>query len=202
MSHIKLFVGHNNFLVLGNGKTLSMGILAYDKKKYENYNVYSNYKLNFADGIIDTDDLDQILKEHYEAIILIDELPAFLSAYSGVDAFEDAVRNVLNQARKRRIYLWGTAQVYNEVPRHIRRKNPEIYLVYKIHYLNGSWDFCNKTLNSKCESDEHHYLVKRINGMSRVLTPHLKVEDDVKKEWFYDQYDTDEILMSERRNQD
>lgn len=194
MALIKFFVGHNKLLTQGNGKTLTMGITAYRMKKELGYELLANYELEFSDEFFTPEDINQILEHRNNVIILFDEFHTFVSAYDGVPDEVEDFRELLRQLRKKDIYLMATAQVYNDVPRFIRRSNVDVYIVYKIH-LDKT--LCKFEDNKKCDYKEHRYVVKKHRGKQQTYSPHLVDSDGniLKKDYFYSAYKTDEIVV-------
>jgi len=195
--NIHIYVGHNGKLTIGNGKTLVMVI---DSYYYYNrgYKIISNFELNFAHENFDIGDLIKILKTKRKCVLLIDEIAVFASAYNYNNKKTRELFKLVRQVRKKDIILKMTAQTYNDIPRYIRRLGNKIFVIYKIH---TDLSPCDEPDNRKC-GKEHLYMKKTIlsgYNETKILTPHLILKNKnkirIKKDFFYNQYKSEEIII-------
>lgn len=191
MGLIKIFTGLKRFLTQGNGKTLGMTILSY-KLKNEGYKLLTNYECKFNDEFFEPSDLNNILENYNNTVVAFDEIHMFISAYDGIDEEKEDLRKLLRQLRKKNIIVMGTTQIPNEIPTIIRRSDMDLFYVIKIHKDNT---LCNKPNNSECEYNEHQYIIKRRGGKELRVTPHLNKNGKKLTNWFYNAYNTDEIVI-------
>ncbi len=199
---IEIYVGENGYLTMGNGKTLSMVIDSYNLKQ-KGYTIMSNFKIDFVDKYYDIGELNDILEKYNKIVLLADELSVFSNAYSFNSSNSRGLMRFVTQLRKKEIILKATSQVFNTIPRFIRRLGVTINLVEKLHYDNK---ICLVEDNRICEQDFHKYRVTNVrskNQKPRFLIPHLIKFDKISKsfkmykDYFYNCYDSDQIIMSD-----
>lgn len=204
---INLFIGRNGILTIGNGKTLSMVREAYLLKFNKGFYVISNFKTNFSDEIFNISDLIKILERESfsdrDVLILIDEISVLINAYQGKTKINDIIRGLSRQIRKRKLCLFMTAQVYNDIPPYLRRLAINIIIVEKFH-RDGT--ICLFPDNKNCPNKNHLYLLTDQLNRTKPFIPD-KIEMITKgknkgkyereKDFFYKIYDSSEIIFME-----
>lgn len=195
MQNIRVYVGKNGSLTLGNGKTLCMIIDSYNLF-LEGFKILSNFKVNFANKYFDINNILDILKSEKNSIILADEISTIANAYNIYAQKTKGMFKLTRQLRKNGNYLFLTAQVYNDIPASIRRLGNDIIITEKIH---PNKNICKIPDNKKCEYKNHFYKVYTLDGtINNILFSDLffieNNEIKVKKDYFYKQYDTKEII--------
>ena len=199
---IEIYVGENGFLTMGNGKTLSMVIDSYTLKQ-KGYKIMSNFDLDFADKIYNISELNNILENYNKIVLLADELSVFSNAYNFNSPNSRGLMGFINQTRKKEIILKATSQVFNTIPKFVRRLGVNVLLVEKLHYDNK---ICLTEDNRMCKEKFHKYKVTNLrtkNQKSRFLIPHLlkfnKVSKsfNIYKNYFYNCYKSDQLIISD-----
>lgn len=202
MQNIRVYVGENGALTLGNGKTLCMVIDAYYLQK-DGFNIISNFNLKFANKHYTISDITQILETYNETIILADEISVLANAYNIYNKHTQNLGKLSRQLRKNDNYLFLSAQVYNDIPANIRRLGNDIIIVKKIH---SNKSICKIPNNNQCEYKKHYYKTYTLDGLiNNVLFADLiKInklnELNVIEDFFYNQYDTREIIKKGEKN--
>lgn len=200
MKNIVVYVGRNGHLTLGNGKTLCMIIDSYFLK-LDGFKIISNFQLKFADAYYNIDDIVKILDKYNSTIILADEISVIVNAYNLYSKDTQGLRKLSRQLRKGDNYLFITAQVYNDIPANIRRLGNDVIIVEKIH---PDKTICSIPDNTKCPIENHLYKEYTLDGsINNILFSDLIYLSDsreivVKKDFFYNQYNTKEIIRSKK----
>lgn len=201
MQNIRVYVGKNGKLTLGNGKTLCMIIDAY-YLQLEGFKIISNFKVKFINEYYNINNIVKILKTHKHTIILADEISVIANAYNVFSKTTQGLGKLSRQLRKGDNYLFLTAQVYNDIPANIRRLGNDVIIVEKIH---PNKTICNIPNNKKCSVKKHLYKEYTLDGtINNILFPDLvyinNIDTDffikMKENFFYEQYDTNEIIYS------
>lgn len=195
MQNIRVYVGKNGKLTLGNGKTLCMIIDSYSLKT-DGFKIISNFKVNFASEHYIIDDIGKILEKYKNTIILGDEISVLANAYNIFSNQTQNLGKLSRQLRKNENYLFLTAQVYNDIPANIRRLGNDVIIVEKIH---PDKSICYISNNKKCPIKKHYYKEYTLDGgINNVLFPDLiyieNGEIKIKENFFYEQFNTKEII--------
>ena len=198
-------------LTLGNGKTLVMGIEAFEWKYLNpDFKIFSNYNLSFADEYYNISECMEILKHNENILLLIDEFSVLAHAYNWNDKDVKNLIPFFKQLRKKKVYIKAVTQVGGDIPKFVRDLQIDLKFVRKYH---KDKTLCGKTRNENCIYNEHYYKVTpvtRINyddyyeytELEKFYSTHLiqlfesgKVK--VIEDYFYKCYDSDEVIFKD-----
>jgi len=126
----------------GACKTLMMTYLAEYHYKYENRNIYSNYKLNNIPYKPFTYDmLKELPEDMRNGIILMDEIQQGSDAYEFLSKKSKAITTLATQLRKRNLTIYMTTQRFEQIAKRLRNLTDFIYALSpyydKGHLIKG-----------------------------------------------------------------
>ena len=121
----------------GSGKTLFLVKVAYEAYR-SGRKVYSNVHLKFPYKPIDYNDI--VNYKYHNAVVIIDEIHAFLPARSSMRKInQKVVYGFLSMVRKRDLEVYATTQHAFKVDKGYREEKDYYYRCSRWAYINDIW---------------------------------------------------------------
>ena len=171
----------------GNGKTLSMTVLAYQSYLAEDKDAISNYQTEFS-RTVPTEEIGELIiaEDIRDSVIMITEMQLYLNSL-GVNTkrLHKFIGEVVAQSRKRDVDIFYDSQRYTDIHPRLRVQTDRAFLPRKFH-IDGSacsLDRCKKS-----------HIIKLFQHDPFEHNPILTLRADVAGQL----YDSNEIIICKK----
>ena len=171
----------------GNGKTLSMTVLAYQSYLSESKDAISNYQTEFS-RTVPTEEIGELIiaEDIRNSVIMITEMQLYLNSL-GVNTkrLHKFIGEVVAQSRKRDVDIFYDSQRYTDIHPRLRVQTDRAFLPRKFHFDNTpcSLDRCKKS-----------HMIKLFQHDPFERDPILTLRADVAGQL----YDSNEIIICKK----